>query len=334
MVLLVWTEPQPVQAVKRLLIRAAYVLIPLSILFCRYFPFGRAYGTWTGELTYTGVLQDKNGLAQICLVFGLAAIWQLLKLFGDGQKRSRHAPHIIAHCAVLVMVAYLFMLADSVTSRSCMVLATLALLAARWRLFTKTRVMIHLLVLVLVIVPLCVTILGASPDALRAMGRDSTLTDRTLIWAWVIKLVPNNLIGAGYGSFWLGKRLDLMVQNVTHTWVPYQAHNGYLDIFANLGWVGVALLGLVVSYGYLRIIRLWRRTHPAGDLMLAYFVVGVVSNLTEASFFRNMFPIWLVFMLAITMPSVKSEKSAEDGKDVISSSRNDLQYELLSVEQC
>jgi exopolysaccharide production protein ExoQ len=180
-------------------------------------------------------------------------------------------------------------------------------------------------VLAVVTIPVCITLLGASPGALQALGRDSTLTDRTLIWTWVLKLVPSKLVGAGYGSFWLGHRLDLMVENVTHTWVPYQAHNGYLDIYANLGWLGVGLLGVVIAYGYLRIIRLWRGRHPAGDLMLAFFVVGVVSNITEASFFRNMFPIWLVFMLAITVPRVKREPP-EQVKRPIRLPRQDVQY--------
>lgn len=332
-ILLVWTESQPLEALKRILTRAAYILIPLSILFCRYFPFGRSYGTWTGELTYTGVSQDKNGLAQLCLICGLAAIWQLLTLRGNSLQTGR-TRHLLANGAILVMVAYLLALADSVTSRSCMALAIVILLAAQWRIIRKSSVLVHILVVILIVVPVAITIFGASPDALQAMGRNSTLTDRTLIWTWVIKLVPNNWVGAGYGSFWLGHRLDLMVRNVTHTWVPYQAHNGYLDIFANLGWFGVGLLGLVIGYGYLRIVGLWRRHHPAGNLMLAYFIVGMVSNLTEASFFRNMFPIWLVFLLAITMPAHKSEESAEDVKRATRSSRQEFQYELVSVEQC
>src|SRR5271166_3348895 len=38
MVLVVLTDPEPVEAVKRLLKRIAYVLVPLSICFIKYFP--------------------------------------------------------------------------------------------------------------------------------------------------------------------------------------------------------------------------------------------------------------------------------------------------------
>ena len=188
MILIVWTDPYPIMALKRLLSRAAYTLLPLSILFCRYYPFGRSYMTWTGELTYTGVLEDKNGLAQICLIFGLASIWQLLSLVGNARNNVRRARHVAVQITILVMVAYLFVLADSVTSRACMALATTVLLVLRCRIFSRTRVLVHLLVLVVVAVPVCIAILGASPAALQAMGRDATLTDRTLIWSWVVKL--------------------------------------------------------------------------------------------------------------------------------------------------
>jgi len=322
-ILIVWTDPHPINALKRLLARAAYTLIPLSVLFCRYYPFGRHYGYWTGEVTYTGVLEDKNGLAQICLIFGLYAIWRLLGVLRGNRRAPGRTRQIWVQFAILLMCGYLFWLADSVTSRSCMVLATAILLALHSRVFTKNRILVHLLVFATIAIPVCVAILGASPAALQAMGRDSSLTDRTLIWAWVLKLVPNQWLGAGYASFWLGKRLDLMIENVTHTWVPNQAHNGYLDIYANLGWIGVALLALVIIQGYSRVIYLWRLGHPAGDLMLAYFVVGLVTNISEASFFRNMFPLWLMFILAITIPRVEKEKSSEQESLVRSSIQND-----------
>jgi hypothetical protein len=97
-----------------------------------------------------------------------------------------------------------------------------------------------------------------------------------------------------------------MVENVTHGWIPYQAHNGYIEVFANLGWIGVALLGVVLFWAYLKLVRDWRQDRPASDLMLVYFLIGVISNITEASFFRNMFPVWMVLLLAITLPPIEN----------------------------
>ena len=69
------------------------------------------------------------------------------------------------------------------------------------------------------------------------------------------------------------------------------------------------MLGIVIFWGYGRIIRLWREGSPVGDLMLAYFLVGVITNLSEASFFRNSVPAWLFFMMAVTMPVIREVRS-------------------------
>ena len=50
MVLIVLTEPDPLEALTRLMKRCAYVWVPISILFIKYFPeLGRSYSNWTGE---------------------------------------------------------------------------------------------------------------------------------------------------------------------------------------------------------------------------------------------------------------------------------------------
>jgi O-antigen ligase len=329
MIAVIWTEAHPLTALKTLFARTAYTLIPLSILFCKYYPFGREYGRWTGEAAYTGVTDDKNALGALCLICGVTSLWYLLTWFGDRRHNPSRPRHVIVQSVTLVMAIYLLAKADSVTAASCAVLAAAVLFALRLRIVTGTRSMVHLVMLAAIAIPACIALLGAKPEILQAMGRDSTLTDRTLIWSWVTKLVPNQWVGAGYGSFWLGQRLDVMVANVTHTWVPNQAHNGYLEIFANLGWIGVALLGIVVAWGYGKVIRGWRRKTAASDLMIAYFVIGVISNISEASFFRNAVPVWLFFMIGVTMPPVEEERSREE---VIQSNRSAYPMAAPAVE--
>ena len=72
----------------------------------------------------------------------------------------------------------------------------------------------------------------------EAVGRDPTLTGRTVIWNAVLSTHTNPLIGSGYESFWLGPRLQ-------EVWAQTgggitEAHNGYLEIYLNLGIVGLS----------------------------------------------------------------------------------------------
>ena len=49
--------------------------------------------------------------------------------------------------------------------------------------------------------------------------------------------VENPLLGAGFENFWVGER-----QVTLGGLGGNQAHNGYLEIYLNLGWVGILLL--------------------------------------------------------------------------------------------
>ena len=64
----------------------------------------------------------------------------------------------------------------------------------------------------------------------------------------MLALHTNPLLGTGYESFWLGSRLQF-VWDATEQGI-LQAHNGYLEIYINLGWVGVILLGGLIVTGY------------------------------------------------------------------------------------
>ena len=61
MVMVVLTDSDPSAAVKRLLARSGFLLIPLSVLFIKYYPdIGRGYNRWTWTPYYCGVTTGKN----------------------------------------------------------------------------------------------------------------------------------------------------------------------------------------------------------------------------------------------------------------------------------
>src|SRR5215471_12744321 len=54
MVLIVVTDRDPAAAVKRVLVQTGYLLIPLSLLFIKYYPeLGKGYGRWDYKAYYT-----------------------------------------------------------------------------------------------------------------------------------------------------------------------------------------------------------------------------------------------------------------------------------------
>jgi O-antigen ligase len=297
MVLIVLSDWRPTAAVKHFLARGAFILIPLSVLFTKYYPaLGRSYGRWDWRTYYTGVTTNKNTLGVICLLFGLASVWRFLAAC-DHRVKGR-TEQLLAHGVILVMVGWLFWKANSMTSLACFLLASCLLLATHFRIVARRPAAVHFMVAAVIGVCLSILFLGLGTGALETIGRNSTLTDRTSIWAMVLGMGTNPLLGTGFESFWLGPRLESMWN--AYSWGPGEAHNGYIEIYLNLGWIGVVLLAGVIVTGYQTVLAAFHRKLPTWNLVLAYFVVGVVYNFTEAAFFRMMAPAWILFLLAIT----------------------------------
>jgi hypothetical protein len=72
-----------------------------------------------------------------------------------------------------------------------------------------------------------------------------------------------------------------------------------LEIYINLGWVGVILLGGLIVTGYRNAFLAFFRDRNAGRLGLAFFTASLMFSLSEAGF-RMMNLIWFAFLLAIT----------------------------------
>lgn len=298
MVLIVLSDLQPLSAFKRLLSRVSFVLIPVSILFIKYFPqLGMAWNPWTGGAEYCGVTENKNTLGVICLCLGLGALWRLNSALRDRKAAGRNR-QMIAHGTILLMTIYLFMKMDSMTSLSCFVMASILLVVANLRIARRRPALVHAVLWVMVLGSVAVLFLGFSPGALKAIGRNPTLTERTVIWSQMLTQVRNPVFGAGFESFWLGPRLDA-IWALNPVLRPNEAHNGYLEVYLNLGWIGIALLGAVLVSGYRTAFRAWRTGDPRGALLLSYFLTGLVYNCTEAAFFKMQAVAWLFFLFSI-----------------------------------
>jgi len=106
------------------------------------------------------------------------------------------------------------------------------------------------------------------------------------------------LLGTGYESFWLGSRLDVI-------WKAFgpinESHNGYIEVYLNLGLVGVSLILGILMTSYRRICKDLRPLVSVASLHLALWTVVLFYNMTEAAFRGGL--LWLTLLLgAIAIP--------------------------------
>ena len=123
MVLIVITEPNRLDALKRIFTRVGYVIVPVSILLIRFYPaLGRFYSRG-GAPEWTGVGTDKNALGAICMIYGVVFLWRWMDLY-SGPRSVSQRRSLMALGAAIVMVIYLVLVAHSQTALSCFVMAS------------------------------------------------------------------------------------------------------------------------------------------------------------------------------------------------------------------
>ncbi len=293
MVLIILTEPDPMDALKRLITRLGFILFPLSILFGKYYPdLGRRLtNSWTIEIT--GVTTQKNSLGVICMLYGVGFLWMLGTVYRDRADPNR-TRRLAAYGTILMTIVWLLAACNSTTSIAGLTMAGGVMFLARRPSLVCKPAVVHLLVLTVLFVSLFPIFLDSS--VLSALGKDPTLTGRTEIWKLLLSMPINQWVGTGFESFWLGNRLQELWVALPNFYLN-EAHNGYIEVYLNLGLVGVSLLGLLLLTGYRRIIATFRRDPERGTLLLGFFLVALFESLTEAAF-RMMYPPWIFLLLA------------------------------------
>jgi exopolysaccharide production protein ExoQ len=306
MVLVVLTDPDPVEAVKSLFKRIAYVLVPLSICFIKYFPeYGRGFDEWTGQGINIGVCTNKNQLGSLCLILGMFLFWNTLQALKIKNRKARRN-ELVLNVVFFGLNWWLLSEASSATSLATMILGIAVMWLIGLRFVDKRYVGFYLIGAVLIFAAL-EPILGIYGNVVKGLGRNLTLTDRTDVWQAVLKLQDNPIFGMGFESFWLGKRLEALWTQFF--WHPLQAHNGYIETYLNLGWIGIVLLIGQFVGTFQKVQRELVTRFEFGRLRLAFLLAIILYNYTEAAFATVSFVWTMFFLIAVDYPSVRQPRS-------------------------
>jgi len=328
MVLVLLTEPSVKDAICRLVTRLGFVLLPLSVLFCKYYPeIGRGR-TNSPTLQWRGVTEGKNVLGGVCMVLGIGLLWRFRSAYNDREDPHRRGK-LLALGTVLAMTVWLLWKSNSMTSICVLAIAGALMLLSARSVFRRNPVLVQLLVLVMVVG--AVYALFIQSTLLENLGRDPTVTGRTEIWKVVLSMPVSRLVGAGYESFWLGSRLQQIWAHFPEMQIS-EAHNGYIEIFLNLGWIGVLLLASIMVMGYRAVSAAFRRDPDVGGLYLAWLIAAVLRGLTEASF-RMLSNSWIFLLLAVmaaSLVTVPSEAWKEPDEGDSADNRADDELVLAS----
>lgn len=300
--LVILTEVNPLQAFRAVFVRCTYLMLPLSIIFIRWFPnLGRVYSRHTGEMEAVGVTFQKNSLGMTVLVCSLILIWDWIEWTQPGMLRQKKFDRYLPF-AFFAMGAYLLYLCNSKTSLTCLVLGGSIILSVRLPLVRqRVGVLGGYILGGTVTFFLLDQIFGITESVVHSMGRDMTLTGRTEVWREILNLKTPPIFGTGFLSFWS----DNFYQSRLPDWVVSSAHNGYLEMYIDGGIVGLSLLVLMLCA---LALKLNRRLATHGNYALVRFailLVVIISNFSESNFGRMSAVGFLFLLAAIDIPHVR-----------------------------
>jgi exopolysaccharide production protein ExoQ len=292
-IMLILTETNPQQALRAVFVRCSYLLIPLSIVFLRYFPnLGRRYSRG-GELEVIGVTDQKNSLGAMIVVCCLLVIWDLL----ENNQQARKKPDRVGtflEVGILILGVYLLHACDSKTSMVCLALGGAILATSRMPVLRNRVGSLGLWTLGTVLVFNMVdAFFGLKEVIVKTLGRDMTFTGRTNSWREIMQLHTDPLLGTGFYSFWSDPYYISKLPEA----VPRPAHNGYLEVYLDGGSIGVLLLAILLGVTALRINKEMRWGGTYALVRYAALVVAVIANFSE-SYFARMAPVGFLFLLA------------------------------------
>ena len=310
MVLVVLTDAEPRQAFAALLRRSGYVLVPVSVLFLKYYPeLGRGFDYWTGAAVNFGITTNKNALGNICLMIGLFFLATLF-VAPKGQRLVTGLDRYII-LVFLGFIGWLLVMAETSTGLVSTVAGASLILGVRFA--PIRRYLTVFLTTGVLAVGLLLALTDAQETFLQTLGEDSTLTGRTELWEDLKRVPINPLVGVGFESFWLGERLDPLWAK--YWWQPNQAHNGYFETYLNLGWIGLLLQCAMIVSAY-RIARQQSSVAAAhedsdsgldralGEFKLAFVLAIVMYNATDATFKALHPSFFLFFLVALREPGL------------------------------
>ena len=220
---------------------------------------------------WRGLWYEKNQMGAMMVYGALAAMAAILA----GSTRRKQMIVTIVLCAALIVMT---------KSKTSLVVLMIGLggsmMLAAMRRGPATAVII--VWLGVTAIAAIVMVLWLAPDLVfKALGKDPTLTGRTDIWAAVLRQSAKHpLAGYGYAVFWTLESQPAQWIRKETGWLVPTAHNGWLDILAQLGWIGVGLCALVLGGSLLVALFRFRKVEDGywATLFLAIFLMTTFSE--------------------------------------------------------
>lgn len=314
MVTILITETGYSSAIQKIFRTSAYFLIPVSVYLIKYRrDLGVSYDNTGAFEMWVGVTTHKNSLGQLSAISAIFLTWALLTRIY--KKKWFDIP-------VLISALWLLNGSRTATSRTSVGVFVFGLIVLGILLIVKSHYkVIQTTLLVVVAGYVLGTLLSQHlfssnfiPFLVASTGGDPTLTGRTFLWDELMKMGSAQwMYGSGFGAFWIGNISNNLWE--MFRWNPGQAHNGYIDVYLELGVIGFTLFLIFLVSVVKNILINISHDSDYGRLRMVLFAMILIYNVTESSFLKPTSFLWFV-MLLISVKAAEHYPGEETKEDI------------------
>lgn len=292
MVMIVLSEDNPSEAIEELFRRSAYILIPISVVLIKYFrDIGVAFDDLGNEM-WVGVTTHKNCLGYLACFSGFYFSWAIMN--------ARLRKIVVIDILFLLMSIWLLTAPGSsgkISTTSVIIYICGVGLVLALKIIKKNPRQIGKFIFLSLLITCCLELsFGLIEIIVGASQRDMTFTGRRDLWKVLLEIGSRHpFLGVGYGNFWIGRSPHNLWDEFI--WRPTTAHNGYIDVYLQLGLVGVFLLILVILLGYRNIVKTLLSNFDFGRFEITLLFMIVLYNMSESSVVRGGDLPWVILLL-------------------------------------
>ena len=147
-------------------------------------------------------------------------------------------------------------------------------------------------------------------NILTILGRDTTLTGRIYLWQAVWLMIQEHpWLGYGYNAFWLEREGPSKYIWEIVQWEPFNAHNGYLDLWLQLGLVGVVIFIIPLLVNLFKAFTLvWREKGLVEMFPLLFLAFMMIHNISESTILVRNQIFWILYVMFSIQLSTESGK--------------------------
>lgn len=255
------------------------------------------HGSGEFDGAWRGVFLHKNSLGAYMVLGAVTSVTILL----TKQRGSR----VIYGFAVLLFLASL----QLSRSKSALVFGVASIVISvffiryRWQ---GEWTIIGLCVGSAALVTAGTIILGDWVAIVEGLGKDPTLTGRTLIWEVALERIQERFwLGFGRGAFYAPDspyRIEVGYRfAVNLSYIPPYSHNGYIDLLLDVGVVGLGLFLASCAIALKEAVpRSYRAQDPGDVLGVSLLVLMLLNNGTE-SFLMTGSNLFWVMMTSLSL---------------------------------